>query len=77
MELNGSGSRYGFDESRILELMFDHGFKTYLYNPLDRTLINIEGKNLTSGNTLFIRDKFVVSERLRSSPKVSILGRQF
>ncbi len=45
MELNGSGSRYGFDESQILELMKDYGFETYSYNPFERTLINLEGKN--------------------------------
>ena len=77
MELNGSGSRYGYDESRILELMFDYGFKTYSYNPLGRILINLEGKNLNSGNTLFIRNKPLVEERLRGAPKVSIHGKQF
>jgi len=51
MELNGSGRRYGFDESKILASMFEHGFRTYSYNPLNRTLINLEGKNLDSGNT--------------------------
>jgi len=39
MELNGSGSRYGFDESLILELMFDHGFNTYSYNPFDWVVV--------------------------------------
>lgn len=77
MELNGSGSRYGYDESRILELMFDYGFQTYSYNPLNRTLINLEGKNLNGGNTLFIRDKSLVEERLRDAPKVTIHGCQF
>lgn len=77
MELNGSGSRYGFDESRILELMFDHGFKTYSYNPMDRTLINLAGKNLNSGNTLFIRDEPFVLDRLKRSPTVSVHGKQF
>jgi len=77
MELNGSGSRYGYDESRILKLMFDYGFQTYSYNPLNRTLINLEGKNLNEGNTLFIRDKFLVEERLRDAPKVTIHGCQF
>jgi FkbM family methyltransferase len=77
MELNGSGSRYGYDESQILELMFDCGFKTYAYNPLNRTLVHLEGKNLNSGNTLFIRNKSFVEERLRNAPKVSVNGRQF
>src|SRR5680860_1499440 len=77
MELNGRGSRYGFDESKILALMLDHGFKTYSYDPLARELINLEGKNLNSENTLFIRDRSFVEERLRSSQKVSVNGRQF
>jgi FkbM family methyltransferase len=75
MELNGSGTRYGYDESRILELMSDFGFNTYSYNPLNRALINLEGKNLNSGNTLFIRDKSFVEDRLITSPKVLVHGR--
>jgi FkbM family methyltransferase len=77
MELNGSGSRYGFDELRILELMANYGFETYSYNPFERTLISLEGKNLNSGNTLFIRDKSFVGARLKSSPKVKLHGFQF
>lgn len=77
MELNGSGNRYGYDEAKILDMMSDHNFKTYSYNPMDRTLINLEGKNLNSGNTLFIRDKSFVEERLKAAPMVSIHGRQF
>ena len=77
MELNGSGSRYGYDESKILELMFDYGFKTYCYNPLNRILTKLKGKNLNSGNTLFIRNKSLVEERLRKAQKVSINGYQF
>ncbi len=77
MELNGSGSRYGFDESRILEMMLDHGFGTYAYNPLDRTLTDLQGKNVTSGNTLFIRDKSLVLDKLNSSPKITLHGKSF
>jgi hypothetical protein len=77
MELNGSGSRYGFDESQILELMFDHGFETFSYNPFDRRLSNLKGKNPSSGNTLFVRDKGLVLERLARAPKVSIHGTHF
>lgn len=77
MELNGSGRRYGYEELKILELMLDNGFKTYSYNPLDRTLINLDGKNLNSGNTLFIRNKPLVEERLRRAQKVSVNGKDF
>ena len=77
MELNGSGSRYGFDESRILEMMSGCGFRTYSYNPLDRSLINLRGKNMVSGNTLFIRDESFVLDRLKTSPRVSVFGVEF
>jgi hypothetical protein len=77
MELNGSGNRYGYDESRILERMFEYGFKACSYSPFDRTLINREGKNRDSGHTLFIRDTSFVEERIRTSPKVVVYARQF
>lgn len=77
MELNGSGNRYGFDEQRILETMLDHGFNTYSYNPMDRTLINLQGKNLRSGNTIFIREESLVLEKLRNAPKINVFGKQF
>jgi FkbM family methyltransferase len=76
MEMNGSGSHYGFKESKILELMFDFGFRAFSYNPFARTLTNLEGKNLSSGNTLFIRDKSFVVERITNAPSVSIHGKQ-
>jgi hypothetical protein len=77
MELNGSGTRYGFDETQIIDLMLSNGFRTYSYDPFSRTLINLEGKNLRSGNTLFIRNKSFVEDRLRGASKVTIHGGQF
>jgi hypothetical protein len=75
--LNGCGSRYGFDESKILESMIKYGFKTYTYNAFSRELINLNGKNLDSGNTLFVRDEPFVVDRLKKASKVSVLGKQF
>lgn len=76
MELNGSGQRYEFDESQILKMMLDNGFKTYTYDPFNRILVNLQGKNLNSGNTLFIRDEALVLERLKNAPLFSVHGRQ-
>lgn len=72
IELNGSGSRYGFDESKILKMMLDYGFKTYSYNPFERNLINLEGKNLMEGNTLFIKNIDHVLERIKKASKVNV-----
>jgi len=77
MELNESGGRYGFDESKIIDLMLSSGFRAYSYNPFSRKLANLEGKNSNSGNTLFIRNKSFVEDRLRVASKVTIHGRQF
>lgn len=77
MELNGSGTRYGFDEQKIVVRMAEYGFGTYSYNPFGRALFNLHGKNLDSGNTLFIRDEASVLARLRAAPRVKILGASF
>ena len=64
MELNGSGTRYGFDEAEILRTMLEHGFSTYAYEPFARRLEPLGGKNAASGNTLFIRDRDLVAGRI-------------
>ena len=75
LELNGSGNRYGYDESKIFNLMRNYGFKTYSYNPLKRKLLNIDGKNINSGNTLFIRNISFVEDRLITA-KINIIHGQ-
>jgi FkbM family methyltransferase len=74
MELNGSGARYGFDDGDILKKMSGHGFKTYSYDPLQRSLVGLEGKNLTNGNTLFVRNVSLVNERVRNAPYFKVNG---
>lgn len=77
IELNGSGLRYGFDESEILETLFDNGFKSFIYDPFSRSLRDLKKQKSDFGNTLFIRDEAFVLDRLRKSPKVSIFGVEF
>lgn len=74
MELNGAGNRYGYDESKVVSMMSDFGFKTYSYSPFERKLTNLEGKNLSEGNTIFIRNMERVSERIRSATKIEVHG---
>lgn len=77
MELNGSGSRYGWDEARIVERMIGFGLNPYTYDPFHRSLKSLNGKNSASGNTLFLRDEAFVSERVRAAAPVTVLGKQF
>lgn len=74
MELNGSGSRYGFDEEAILAKMLALGFQTYGYDAFTRRLLPLEGKNADAGNTLFIRDEPLVADRLRSAVPIEVHG---
>ncbi len=77
MELNGSGARYGFDESVIIDSMLKLGFGMYAYDPLSRSLSDLNGKDVNSVNTIFIRNKGFVESRLKSAPKLTVFGRQF
>ncbi|HEU5101198.1 MAG TPA: FkbM family methyltransferase [Roseiflexaceae bacterium] len=69
IELNGSGKRYGFNEESIIRTMIEHGFSAYRYNPFDREILRLAGKNDQSGNTLFIRNERIVREKIAKSQK--------
>ena len=73
MELNGSGNRYGYDEDKILGLMSSYGFKPYAYQPFERRLISLKGKNtIGTGNTLFIRDRALIQERIKTARGIKV-----
>jgi FkbM family methyltransferase len=72
MELGGIGSEYGFDEAEIPLTMKSYGFLPYSYDPFNRYIFPLEGKNSTSGNTLFIRDANIVQKKLKSAKSIVI-----
>jgi hypothetical protein len=74
MELSGSGSRYGINEGTILKRLSDSGFEPFVNIPFERKLVSLQGKNAASGNTLFIRDKDLVTHRLALAPKFRTHG---
>ncbi|MHB9003847.1 MAG: FkbM family methyltransferase [Coriobacteriia bacterium] len=74
IELNGSSRRYGFADADVVTTMRGHGFTPCEYNPFLRTLADLPGKNLASGNTLFVRDRDFVVRRLREAPVFSVNG---
>lgn len=75
IELNGSGSRYGFEDSDILRLMLQLGFETCSYDPFSRKLTRTHGMANNSGNTLFVRNVSMVEARLQDAKPFSIFGR--
>lgn len=75
MELNGSGQRYGFNETALHERMLEHGFKTFVYSPFGRRLISAEEQISQSGNTLYIRNIALARERVSAAPLFHVQGK--
>ena len=74
MELNDSGRRYGYNDENLHRQMLDQGFKSFRYHPFERILQPLEGKNMGSGNTLYLRDVEKVMQRVASAPAFNVLG---
>ena len=70
IELNGSGQRYGYDERQIHNKLLENGFKPYNYNPKTRQLMELE--TFGTHNTIYLRDKEFVEERIKSARKIKI-----
>ncbi|MGB6193272.1 MAG: FkbM family methyltransferase [Terracidiphilus sp.] len=78
MELNGSGRRYGFDEETTLAALREFGFRPYKYEPFGRKLIPLgTGKNMSSGNTLFLRNEDEIRRKIAAAPPVLIHAQAF
>lgn len=72
IELNGSGTRYGYDEMCIHELLLSEQFQPYTYDPFSRTLtaVGTFGKH----NTIYIRNIESVKERIKNAPSFEVFG---
>jgi FkbM family methyltransferase len=64
--LNGSGTRYGYDDWDLHERMLDMGFRLHRYDPFTRELR--ETDEIIGGNNLYVRDAEFVRERLKTAP---------
>lgn len=76
MELNGSGTRYGYSDEQLLHKMKEYDFGTYRYDPFERKLVSLEGKSSGTGNTLFVRNIEFVAERLASATPFVVRGQR-
>lgn len=72
IELNGSGARYGFDESKIHELLLSKQFKPYNYDPFHRKLT--EQPSYGNHNTIYCRDIDFVSQQVQTAAPFPIMG---
>ena len=70
IELNGSGSRYGYDDENIHLKLLQYGFKPYCYNPKVKELKAL--KTFGNHNTLYLRDVNFIEERIKSSKRIKV-----
>jgi FkbM family methyltransferase len=70
VETNGSGNRYGFGDGPLFELLRNHGFTPFRYDPLARRLSAWEAD--ASANTIFVRDIDRVAATLAAAMKVAV-----
>lgn len=75
VETNDSFKHYGFSIEDVLEPLRTAGFAPYAYRPDTRELAALATASSESGNTLFIRDATMVSERLTSAPRYRTASR--
>lgn len=69
LELNGSGTRYGFDDAILHDHLLQLGFCPFRYDPFGRTLDKLDGRNSQSGNTIYVRNLQLVAARLKQAER--------
>ena len=74
IELNGSGARYGFDESALHRQVLASGFTSARYDPLARRLQTTGTARATEGNTLYVRDIEKLRARVADAPRYAVRG---
>jgi FkbM family methyltransferase len=71
METNGSGVRYGVSDDQLFQVMREHGFTPFGYDPFERRLVNLTD---AADNTMFVRDRIVVETRTKSAPNFRLVN---
>jgi FkbM family methyltransferase len=74
VELNGSGSRYGFDDETTHRSLLQCGFASCSYDPMSRLLAAEEG--ISAQNTIYVRDPAWVQHRLKTAPLFKVFNRE-
>lgn len=73
IELNGSGERYGFDETKIHRELLQLGFQSCRYQPDTRTIQELPGHG--KFNTLYCRDFNFIIQRLQTAAPFTVLNK--
>lgn len=69
IELNGTGEEFGHNNEDIHKKLTSFGFISVSYEPQTRTLTRLDSYNKTRGNTIYVKDFALITERCKSAPK--------
>jgi FkbM family methyltransferase len=72
IELNGCGVRYGYDDASVDAYLRDFGFEHVSYDFRTRALRSTPFA--PGGNSLYVRDRGFVEERLKTAPPFRVLS---
>lgn len=72
IELNQSGKNFGIEDENIINLLKSNGFSPYVYDIFKRELVEIQFKNNSQFNTLFIKDLDFVINRVQAANSIKI-----
>lgn len=71
METNSQGLREGVTRDVLIDVMEDHGFRPFSYDPFTRTLREGDGH---LANTIFLREPGPVQARCKAAPRYNLLN---
>jgi hypothetical protein len=69
IELNGSSEEFGSSNSEIHNKLLSFNFYPVSYDPISRLLVRISDYNKNGGNTIYIKDIELLSQRCKNAPK--------
>jgi FkbM family methyltransferase len=69
IELNGSGEEFGYSNEDIHKKILSFGFVAVTYEPQARNLTKLKSYNKNGGNTIYVKNVALISERCKSAPK--------
>lgn len=75
LELNGSGTMYGFDEDDAHRDLLDEGYTPVEYDPFRRRITRRSHRQ-SGGNTLYLNSVDIFEKRVGQSPSYSVLDQQ-
>lgn len=77
LEINNSGKKYNVTDDEIFNSVIGYGFKPYEYLPNKRLLNLINEPNKNGFNTIFIKNKDKVVERIKKAEFIFIRNKKF